>query len=169
MLITRFPLNQKGMATIEVIPVLMIFILLFNFTLGFFGVIHTGILNSIAARNYAFETFRNRATLNYLRDIDLDSGTDQIVYKVGGNRFHGIVSETRKASEDWPVTIRPIRFTDVRSGVEELKGKNNSAHQATRKIASNSKVSEISAVDEGVNPVWIRSLYGICINVKCGD
>lgn len=169
MLKSKFIHSQNGMASIEVIPVLLVFVILFNFALGFFGVIHSGILNSIAARNYAFETFRNRANLNYLRDTELDDSSSKITYSNNGNRFHGIVSENRKSSEHWPVTNRPIRFTDVRSGQEDPKGTSASTHQNARKIASNQKVSEISSIDEGVNPVWIRTLYGICINLKCGD
>ena len=67
--------NQKGMAVFEIVPLLVLFVLLLNFVFGFFGIIHSGILNSIAARNYAFETFRNRTSLNYIRDestSDLD-------------------------------------------------------------------------------------------------
>lgn len=48
--------NEKGMAVLEMIPILVVFVLFINFSLGFFGAIHSGILNSIASRNYAFET-----------------------------------------------------------------------------------------------------------------
>ncbi len=57
------------MATIEMLPMMFIFIFLFSYTLGAFGIIHTGIKNSISARAYAFETFRNRSNLVYFRDI----------------------------------------------------------------------------------------------------
>ena len=97
MLKTKALRNQKGTAMVEVVPLLVIFVLLINFSLGFFGVIHAGILNSIAARNYAFETFRNRAVLNYLRDI---ADSDDVTYRREGFRFHGIKIEGTRSGLD---------------------------------------------------------------------
>ena len=65
MLITQHLQNEKGMAALEIIPIVIIVVLLLSFSFGFFGVIHTGILNSMAARNYAFETFNHRSDLRY--------------------------------------------------------------------------------------------------------
>ena len=45
--------NQRGMATIEVLPLLLVFLMLFSYTLGAFGIIHTGIMHSISARSSA--------------------------------------------------------------------------------------------------------------------
>ncbi|MEZ0393094.1 MAG: hypothetical protein ACAH59_12810, partial [Pseudobdellovibrionaceae bacterium] len=86
--------NSRGNAMIEIVPILAIFILILNFSLGFFGLIHSGIMNSIAARNYAFETFRNRADLRYLRDAA--SSDTEFTYTKSQVRFHAIKSERSK-------------------------------------------------------------------------
>jgi hypothetical protein len=153
--------NERGTAMVEVIPLLVIFVLLINFALGFFGVIHAGVLNSIAARNYAFETFRNRSNLNYLRDIP---DSDDVTYRKEGFRFHGIKKEGVQGSE-WVATTRPIKFTDV-DGNDDPKGTQEDHNRGLRLIAEGQKVSD-AGLDEGVDPVWVRTLYGICLNAKC--
>ena len=87
--------NQRGMAIIELIPTMIIILLLFNFSLGFFGAIHTGILNSMAARNYAYETFRHRSNLNYLRD-----SSGEVSYTKEGFRLHATTSDNAKGVKD---------------------------------------------------------------------
>ena len=154
--------NQKGLAMIEVVPLLVLFVLLLNFALGFFGIIHSGILGSIAARNYAFETFRNRADLNYLRDV---TDSEAVFYQGVGFRYHGIRSETN-GNVDWVVTQRPIQFTQV-SEANDPKG-SMTDHDDVKKIAEGKAVSD-QMNEDGVDPVWIRTLYGICLNSTCGD
>lgn len=169
--------NQKGISTIEMIPVLLLFALLFNFSLGFFGVIHSGILNSIAARNYAFETFRNRQNLTYLRDIprsgsSLDSSEQNARYTKDNFRFHGIISEGHGSNkEDWIVTARVLKFTDLKNGTETTT--TASDHNLVRSVADNGKASDVftgRAPDDGKNgisPVWLKTLYGMCLNSTC--
>jgi hypothetical protein len=154
-------LNQKGLAMIEIIPLLVIFILIVNFALGFFGFIHSGILNSIAARNYAFETFRNRADLNYLRDI---TGSDVVSYRKTGLRYHGISKENASGSQEWQVTERFLRFTDTRAN-SEIEGRED--HDT--KVKTISDGSRASERVQGVSPGWVRVIYGICLNAKCTE
>lgn len=161
-------LNQKGMASVEMIPILMMFIVLVNFALGFFGVIHSGILNSIAARNYAFETFRNRADLNYLRDA---AGAQAISYLGKGFRYHFVVAENEKR-EEAVATKRPIKFTEVVSPADPLATANDH-EKKVRSIKDKGAVSEVFAGktkaegDSGVSPVWIMTSYGICLRASC--
>ncbi len=167
--------NEKGNASIELVPVLLLFAMLFNFTLGFFGIIHSGILNSIASRNYAFETFRNRPNLTYLRDIDSGRGLETELrarYTKFYYRFHGIISEANGGLQNWIATKRPIRFTDINNNDNNIS--NQSEHETlVRNIQSNSKTSDIFSGKQaeegrsGVNPVWIQTLYGICLNAQC--
>lgn len=169
--------SEDGMASIEIVPILLLFALLFNFTLGFFGVIHAGILNNIAARNYAFETFRNRPNLTYLRDVQPQGRTlakeIESRYTRTGFRFHGIVSEVNPGLQ-WVATRRPIKFTDVQAGgVAETQGVSDEHMTLVRNIQSNGKVSDTftgKTPDEGrsgVNPVWLQQLYGICLSSGC--
>ena len=168
--------NQKGISTVELIPVLLLFALMFNYGLGFFGVIHSGILNSIAARNYAFETFRNRPNLNYLRDsADMAQDSTAIQaqrYGLVQFRFHGIISET-SPNDTWHVTRRPLKFTEAQQGQINNVGTNADHNQLVRQIADNGDAKTVfvnESPDEGksgVSPVWIQVLYGICLNAQC--
>jgi len=163
-------LDQNGNATIEMIPVLMLFILMVNFSLGFFGIIHSGILNSIAARNYAFETFRNRANLNYLRDEAVTPGSSIMppFYSTTGFRLHAITAETAPINT-WVATTRPLRFTDLK-GVPNGTGASAVHNQGVRNSAIDSatKTSDVSSLNSGVSPVWLMQSYGICLNANCG-
>jgi hypothetical protein len=165
---------DAGMASVEIVPIILLFAMLFNFTLGFFGVIHSGILNSIAARNYAFETFRNRTSLVYLRDDGLTSASNEVDarYTKTGFRFHGIISETNNGAQAWIATQRPIKFTDA-GGLDEPLGDKGDHTALVRTVQSVGKVSDTftgKTAEEGkagVNPVWIQTLYGICLNSTC--
>ncbi len=157
--------NERGNAMIEIIPVIMLFILIVNFSLGFFGVIHSGIMNSIAARNYAFETFRNRSHLGYLRDNP--ESDVSFTYSASQLRFHSIVNETRSGNtEKFQATKRAIAFTEINS-VQNAKG-SQVEHEIGKKIKEGQKASDVG-ITEGVNPVWIRTTYGICLTTACGN
>lgn len=155
--------NKRGNAIVEIVPILAVFVLLLNFSLGFFGLIHSGILNSIAARNYAFETFRNRSNLNYLRDT-VNTNKD-VKYAKVGMRYHGAINENAR-SEAWIVTQRPIKFTEL-SGDFDIKG--TSEHDGTVKAIEEGVKASDKGIDEGVNPAWVRTIYGICLNAACGS
>lgn len=158
--------SQKGMSMIEVLPMITIFVLIMNFAIGFFGVVHSGVKNSIASRNYAIETFRNRADLTYLRD------TGQVVsYKETQVRLHAKRSEFASAGSNaqasWSATKRPIRFTDyfsINPSDEALPGGTSARTQVDSQATSGERIDF-----EGVNPVWIRVSYGICLSAQCGD
>ena len=138
-------------------------ILLVNFALGFFGLIHSGILSSIAARNYAFETFRNRSDLHYLRDI---ANTEiDFTYSRAELRYHAIRSETSRSNADFEASRSPIRFSEIR-GVAEESGSGEHGIKV-KGITEGQRASE-KGIDEGVNPAWVRTAYGICLNANCG-
>ena len=161
-------LNQRGTSAIEIIPILAVFILLLNFGLGFFGVIHSGILNSIAARNYAFETFRNRANLNYLRDLDqVEARAATGYYNLSGIRYHVVIREGAGAEDRFVATQRSIKFTE-REVISDPLGSNTEHNSQVRQVAEGRRASEVFGDDRGgVNPVWIKTVYGICMNSKC--
>lgn len=162
-------INQKGISNIELIPVLLVFALLINFSLGFFGVIHSGILNSIAARNYAFETFRHRQNLNRLRDTAGPLEAIKIAYNKAGYRFHGVISEGSPNPTDpqYYVTQRPIKFTDANQGFDDSTKFQD--HRRVTEITDPGSASDVyteSSSDIG-STVWLRTTYGICLNAKC--
>ena len=63
--------RQRGVAVFEMLFILLFFVTLFAFTLGFWGAAHTAALQSIAARHYAFEVLNNRAHYEYHRGWSL--------------------------------------------------------------------------------------------------
>ncbi|MGZ3723897.1 MAG: hypothetical protein ACXVA9_13230, partial [Bdellovibrionales bacterium] len=86
--------SQKGIALLETVPLMVIFVMLMSFGMGLFGVVHTAILHSIAARAYSFETFRQRTNLHYFREdgSGLVKSTAMNFTKKGW-RYHAIQHE----------------------------------------------------------------------------
>lgn len=158
--------NEKGMATVETIPLLAIFVILLAYSFGSFGVIHTGILNSIAARTYAFETFRGRANLTYFRDnVQGTTKPDKLHFKAIGTRIHGIKQERPGNSEsDFRATERPLRVG--LGGIAQDPSRNTASIHNTKIYTD---VVEQVQTQVGVSPVWVMTQYGICLNAKCGD
>lgn len=154
--------NEKGMAIFEMIPILIIIVLFVNFSLGFFGAIHTGILNSIASRNYAFETFRNKSNLVYFRN------DNKINFAKSNLRVHGTKSESQIniKSDDWVASGRTIDFFSFDNRAAEVRGTDKNQHSKVRDLP-NGRVSE--NIHQGVNPIWIKTTYGICLNAACGS
>lgn len=152
------------MATIETLPLLFIFLFLTSYTLGFFGIIHTGIMNSISARAYAFETFRNRSSLLYFRDTP---NSDRKHYKKSQSRTHMILDENREENDaQMRVTERPLRI-----GIPLQPGP--SRQDPT--IHNDKLFQEDAIMDKKrnqrveVSPVWVMVQYGICLNMQCGE
>lgn len=152
--------NNSGMAAIEMIPMMVIVMFLVVFSLGFFGVVHTAILNSIGARNYAFETFRHRADLKYIRE---KLATPIVESYAGGSRFHATVDVgSDQSSKDFPATGRRIDFLKPGGTIGDTVPHHNDVlvkADLSRRLLSDSF---------GVNPVWIKVKYGICLNATCG-
>ncbi|MCS6838703.1 MAG: hypothetical protein NZ480_07625 [Bdellovibrionaceae bacterium] len=154
--------KMGGISSVEIAPVLLSFALLINFTLGFFGVIHSGILNSIAARNYAFETFRNRSNLNRLRDEV--TSDPSIHFNEIGYRFHVVIEEGAGSVERFYATQRPIKFTDLKTGLERNDNRND--HSRVYQIKDPGKAKDVYT-EEAIPTVWLKTGYGICLNSRC--
>lgn len=156
--------NRKGLATLEMIPVMIVIAILLNFSLGFFGVIQTGLLNSMAARNYAFETFRNRTNLVYFHDV---RGSDHSNTMKHNTRVHSIISDLRGGSSSSVIawaTGRPIGFGESPEEGSKDDHDSTSAGRGVSSVAEGQRNSDIST-----SPVWVRPMYGICLNDKCKD
>jgi hypothetical protein len=152
--------NEKGMAMIEAVPLLVMFIVLLSFSLGFFGVIHTAILNSIAARAYAFETFRDRTNLNFFReDGSALKSLGPLYLGVKGFRYHAIQSENPGGRQLFIPTVRGIAMG--KEEPEKPSGKDLHNQQIYNILQRNERVE--------VNPVWVMVGYGICLNSACGE
>lgn len=148
--------NQEGMAIMELIPIMIIVVILVNYSLGFFGAIHTGILNTISARNYTFSTFNHRANLTYFRDT---KGSEISDFSKFGIRFHGTVTDKSRNAVKFYATERPIDF--LRKA--EVEGSKDTHNNKVNGVIDGKRYET-----DGVNPIWVRPQYGICLNSLCG-
>ena len=152
--------NERGLAMIETVPLLVLFVVLMSFGMGFFGVVHTAVLHSIAARTYSFETFRQRTNLYFYRE---DGSGEQVSlsinYSKKGWRYHGVQHET-DARTKFVATTRPIAL-----------GRAIASQDASETTHNKTIISELLPRNErvSVNPVWVMVGYGICLNASCGN
>lgn len=178
----KFKKSEKGMALVETIPVLFMLVLVFNFSLGFFGAIHSGILNSIGSYNYAIETFRYRSNLMYFRP-----GAETAHYKRSNNRVHGVTKDgSDHVDEDktrWPATVRPITFNYVKENPAKVLNVLGNGSNGSICDDSGCRTFDQSAPDNVWNAssnyvpqagtpiqtprIWVKTVYGICITADC--
>jgi len=160
--IKKFKSTEKGMALVESIPVLFTIVIVFNFSLGFFGSIHSGILNSIGAYNYSIETFRFRSNLMYFRP----GAPNTQHYLKTKNRVHGVIQDGNVTLEQkgrWPVTVRKVAFSYPAE--DNDTGKHMFANANSGGIWS--IISTKSRSDVDAPEIWVKTVYGICINAEC--
>jgi len=164
------PLNsESGFATLEALPLVIVFMVFIAYMIGMYGVTHTAILNSIGARNYAFEITRFRADLTYLRGNLKDNGDDlpdsaTLSYKKVGARSFAIVGEDSPSGSDFPATARRIAM-GLDSSQEEFDRQPDSVHnEGIYTIKGDQRNDKV-----GVRDVWIMTRYGICLDAQCAD
>ena len=143
--------NSSGIAVVEMLPLLMVFIMFFGLTFGFWQAIHSGTLQSIAARHYAFEVINNRTNLFYGRDEAPDPDnpptlSDKNYYKKNGYRYFSVVKYQPGIPSPNPDPAKkklnlfggsPLNIDDVSGG-------------------------------EKASPIHLKQAYGICLNLHCG-
>lgn len=152
--------NERGLAMVETVPLLVLFVVLMSFGMGFFGVVHTATLHSIAARTYSFETFRQRTNLYYYReDGSGEQASKSINFTKKGWRYHAVQHET-DARDKFVATTRPIAL-----------GRAIASEDTSETTHNKTIISELLPRNErvSVNPVWVMVGYGICLNAKCGN
>lgn len=168
--------NQKGFAMLEALPIIWVMFILLGATLGSWGIAHTAVLNSIAARNYTFFLFNNRSDLSYLRDFArsdysaLDNSVGEKYYREDydgggwsghGKRFSYIASEANP-QDPFTATLRRVDFRKI---TYDDRSNFLSATEHTSKI----ETIEDRNINQKVGPAWIMVGYGICLSAKCGD
>ena len=138
--------DQKGVAVTEMLPLLVVFVMLFGLIFGFWTTIHSGTLSSIGARHYAFEVINNRAHFIYHRSEDTGSLDAKDYYEKDGHRFFAVVKH-QGLTPRLKVLQRSINLFD-----------------------SNPQWSSARLVNKSdqANPIWIKAGYGICIDFECG-
>lgn len=159
MAVRRHLQNERGLATVETIPLLVLFVMLSGYALGLFGSIHTAILHSIAARTYAFETFRNRTNLNIFREQAFANQGNLLSYVGKGMRYHSVRSESvEPGREGFFASTRPLT-----KGYPGPEARGNEVDHMERIFTIQPRNEAVE-----VNPIWIMVGYGICLNAACG-
>jgi hypothetical protein len=151
--------NEKGFATVESVPLLIVFLVLSGFMFGFFGIIHSAILQSIHSRTYAYEVIRHRTNIVYHRD----SQSDTSHYANHGNRLFSVIAENSPSGSRFPAAERPITMGLDFGSDDGTRTERNHREEVLNRIPANAR-HEIE-----VNPAWIMVSYGICLNSSCGD
>lgn len=140
--------NSRGIAMVEMLPLLFIFVILFGLSFGLWSSIHSGILQSIAARHYAFQVLNNRTHFIYHRDTDDNVDKDTQYYKAHGKRFFAVVELQQQSDPEFKAEKKALNLFD--KGVLNITGDPRARTNQT-------------------NPIKLKTGYGICIDFKCGD
>lgn len=151
--------EEGGFSLVEILPLIMVMSSLIGFLLGLWGMVHKNILGSIAARNYAFETFNHRSNLIYFNDVR-DTGTNKNSYEQSGMRFHGYGDSQGFGIKAFTT---PYRFP-----AQENVNEPPALHR--QRIWSQSIIPDAGEGQEdgGTKSPWILIGYGICLNSDCG-
>ena len=161
------------MAMLEALPIIWVMFVLMGATLGSWGIAHTAVLNSIAARNYTFFLFNNRSDLSYLRDFGRSDYSSLSLDEVNihyyredesdgrGKRFSFISSEESSTAE-FTATLRRVDFRKLTY---------DDRSEFLREPEHTNIKDEIPSrnINRKVGPAWIMVGYGICLSAKCGD
>lgn len=137
--------NHSGVAVLEMLPLLAVFVILFGLTFGFWASIHSGILRSIAARHYAFEVINNRSHIVYHRDTANQQPEKEQYYEKNGYRFFASVKRQQTDDPDLLSERQAINLFD--SGGTQIPEQDR---------------------DDQANPIKLKTGYGICLNFECG-
>ena len=168
--------NKKGLVILEAIPIIWVMFVLMGATLGSWGIVHTAVLNSIAAQNYTFFLFNNRADLSYLRDFskaeyqstDLGMNFRDRLFKNRGKRFSYINEENLPLGTDKKsATYRPVSFGDnLQSDIND-----NNRDEILSTSAEHNQIHRLIPLGRNrtkkVKKAWIMVGYGICLCAAC--
>lgn len=150
--------NQKGVAVLETIPIIFIFVTLIAFTLGFYGVTQKMILHSISARAYGNELLRHRANVTYLRDVN---GGDANSYHITNQRYF-TVREPNSPANDFNASKMNVDFrTRTTAGTANEEAHNTTAYGDIIRQRRNDR--------HYFDQVWVKIGHGICLNASCGE
>lgn len=163
--------GQRGSASIETVILLFSFFIILSYTVGTFGVVHSGILNSISARAYAFETFRQRANVTYFRDEDV--GGAKCSFHNIGFRTHGIsVDGQTGSSKEWLASPRSVSAFNIGDNFDP-GDRGDRQGPVTRRLTASSESQMLRTLnDKGsedqAGVVMIKVMYGMCLSSSCG-
>ena len=131
----------------ESLVFMMAFVILAAYCIDFFSIVHTGIVNSSAARTYLFETLQHRTNIVWFRQ-GFEGSDSAYNFQSEHARFHGVSDEDQPPTDD------------------------NGAHTPGRKLTQAEEQNNMSdpTLDSQKNQtstVQIRTGYGICLDAQC--
>ena len=139
--------SQKGIAYVEMLPLLVLFVMLFGLSFGLWTSIHRATLKSIAARHYSFEVLNNRSHYIYHRDTEEAKNHISYYSKNGSRFFANVLYQTRETPD---LKNEPIELSLFNQGITKI----------------NSPSPANSSILDQANPIKIKTGYGICIDTK---
>lgn len=164
---------------IEIIPMVIIMAVLIKVCFGFWGIIHTGVLNSIAGYNHALSTFAFRPNLNYLRPgfHEGRSGSKDVTnYVKAQARFHSVNTDRKRTSAQADTKIATARSFGLDKRTEQLMNgasdeiSTSSGRQNSRELFEDiDKNTSNAQHTRWTQLVWIKTSYGICLTVNCKE
>jgi hypothetical protein len=163
--------GERGFASIETTILMFSFFVILSYTVGTFGVVHSGILNSISARAYAFETFRQRANVTYFRDEDV--GGAKCSFKNIGFRTHGISVDGQTGdSKEWLASPRSISAFGIGDNFDP-GDRSTREGPVTRPLTATIESQMLKSLNDKKSEdqaavVMIKVMYGMCLNSSCG-
>jgi hypothetical protein len=143
--------DERGFALVEAVGFLIAFVILTAYTIDFFTIVHTGVVNSIAARTYLFETFQHRSDLTYLRQENQGQKNQPDTYFGNSHyRFHAVNDEDQPVDDTSTINASGRMLTQVTDEVpnQVVNGKLDNPNNKT-------------------STVWIKTGYGICVDAYC--
>ena len=176
--------NNKGMALVEMLPLLVVFVAFVSLTIGMWGSVYSAVVQSVSARHYAFEVLNNRAHFEYHRDYTLQDskgsglsyGSSQNPQTFDTQNFYGEIGSrlflivSPGANNKPYATERYITlFANTSSSSKDFIDSSDTKKTAQWHNEKTWDQGGQSFSIEKVNPVWLMTGYGICINANCGD
>lgn len=140
---------------------MVIFVVMIYYSFGFFGVVHTAVLHNIHSRTYAFETFRHRSNLYYFRSNLSGASFQPLHYYDKGTRLHGVNTDVEDFPQNQVATERPISMGMELN--EENRKQTYHNDDVMNRVPASGRNTSVS-----VNPIWIMTMYGICMDSNCG-
>ena len=180
---------RPGIAMVEILPLLVVFITFFGLCIGLWGAVHSGILQSISARHYAFEVINNRTHPDHHRDWNPSTGSgsgeemfsspsvSNMPYhgKLGMRLFAVVTKQTGSKPEEFVENRGLNFFSDIDRNYDEEPGgilssqKTEGANKYGPARTGFLEEEKAFVQAPAVNPVWLLTGYGICLNFCCGD
>lgn len=162
--------KNRGVAIAEFLFMFIIFIFVMVLLYGSWGVIHSGILNSISARAYATYVISNRSDLSFVRDYGEEDILDQSYFNTRAEnpkniRFFSIIKPDNPLSEkDFiPEQLRLDLGYWHSGSLEHIS--DEEGQEWSSEIRPNVRILPRYKA----HVVYLKQGYGICLDAPCGN